>query len=109
MLCHNTGADRQPTKPFSEVSALYFKEHRRAPRTDEQIQSDFKKFLGIIGGDKPIGDITKADCRLYKETMLKSVGISTANKNLHSLSHLWNWAMGQGFVPDGSVSPVAAC
>ncbi len=99
-------ASPPPTKPFSEVSALYFKEHRRAPRTDEQIQSAFKKFLGIIGGDRPIGDITKADCRLYKETMLKSVGMSTANKNLHSLSHLWNWSLAQGFVPDGSVSPV---
>lgn len=95
------------SKPFSEVSALYFKEHRRAPRTDEQIQSGFKKFLVIIGGDRPIGDITKADCRQYKETLLKSVGIATANKNLHSLSHLWNWASGQGFVPEGTTSPVA--
>ena len=67
----------------------------------------FKKFLGIIDGNKPIGDITKADCRQYKETLLKSVGIATANKNLHSLSHLWNWAIGQGFVQEGSTSPVA--
>ena len=58
---------RPPTKLFDEVSALYFKEHRRAPTTDEQIQSGFNKFLVIIGGDKPIGDITKADCWQYKE------------------------------------------
>ena len=43
----------------------------------------------------------------YKETLLKSVGIATANKNLHSLSRLWNWALGQGFVPEGSTLPVA--
>ena len=99
--------ERTPSKPFSEVAALYFKEHKRAQRTDEQIQSSFKKFLVIIGGDKPIGDITKADCRQYKETLLKSVGIATVNKNLHNLSHLWNWALGQGFVQEGSTSPVA--
>ena len=99
--------ERAPSKPFSEVAALYFKEHKRAPKTDEQIQSGFRKFLVIIGGDKPISDITKADCRQYKETLLKSVGIATANKDLHNLSHLWNWASGQGFVVDGTPSPVA--
>ena len=73
----------------------------------EQIQSGFKKFLVIVGGDKPIGDILEADCRQYKETLLKLVGIAAADKNLHSLSHLWNWALWQGFVPEGSTWPVA--
>jgi integrase len=107
VVADTSSAQRPPTKPFSEVAARYFKEHRRAERTDAQIRAGFAKFLGIIGGDKPIGDITKADCRLYKETLLKSVGISTANKNLHSLSHLWNWALAQGFILEGSTSPVA--
>ena len=35
------------------------------------------------------------------------VGIAAADKNLHSLSHLWNWALWQGFVPEGSTRPVA--
>ncbi len=100
-------AQRPVTKLFSEVADLYFREHKRAARTDAQIRANFTKFLGIIGEDRPIGDITKGDCRHYKETMLKSVGVATANKNLHNLSHLWNWATGQGFLPDGTPSPIA--
>ena len=64
------------------------------------------KFITIIGGDKPIGDITKTDCRHYKETLLKSVGATTTNTRLNSISHLWAWAQGQGFVPDEQRCPV---
>lgn len=88
-----------PTKLFSEVSAVYFKENTRAPRTDAQIQAAFKRFLAVIGGDKPIGDITKADCRQYKEALLKSVGASTLNKHLHSLSHPSSGRRGKASFP----------
>lgn len=91
-----------PSKLFSEVSALYFNENKRATRTDEQIKVGFERFVRVIGGDKPIGEITKADCRLYKETLLKSVSMSTANKHLHLVAHLWRWVEGQGFVAEGS-------
>ena len=94
------------TKLFSEVMAVYFKEHHWVPRNAKQIQSGLTQFMEIIGGDKPIGDITKADCRLYKDTLLKSAGANTTNKKLNSVGHLWNWAQGQGFLPDGVASPI---
>ncbi|GMV51137.1 MAG: hypothetical protein AMXMBFR67_26800 [Nitrospira sp.] len=102
-----------PTKLFSEVAAIYCQEHKRVPRYDKQVRVTFEKFLGIIGGDKPIGEICKADCRLYKQTLLKSVGdrralgASTVNKRLRCIGHFWEWAQGQGFVPDEARSPVA--
>ncbi|HEX7766695.1 MAG TPA: hypothetical protein VF443_08265, partial [Nitrospira sp.] len=60
-----TGKPIGVSKRFSEVSALYFTENTRAPRTDTQIKAEFARFLSVIGGDKPLGDITKAECRLY--------------------------------------------
>jgi integrase len=87
--------------------------------------SGFEKFLEIIGGDRPVQEITKAHCREYKETLLKfprsmpadqrklpvgellkvlmkspparTLGASTVNKYLHNLSHLFDWSKGQGF------------
>lgn len=88
------------SRPFSEVSALYFTENKRAPRTDAQIKAEFVRFLSVIGGDKPLGDITKSDCRQYKETLLKSIGPATINKHLHSLAHFFTWASGQGFAQE---------
>jgi DNA invertase Pin-like site-specific DNA recombinase len=53
---------------FSEVTAVYFKEHVRVLRTNAQIQAEFSRFLALLGVDRPIGDITKADLRRYAES-----------------------------------------
>ena len=121
----SSAASLKCSKPFSEVIKVYFQENSRQPRTDDQIKSGFEKFLEIIGGDKPVQEITKGQCRQYKETLLKlprsmtakdrqktvsdllstlpapgkykTLGASTINKYLHNLSHLFAWAKGQGF------------
>jgi hypothetical protein len=97
-----------PTKPFSEVATLYLKEHHtRRPRTQSMIESAFKDFLKVIGGDKPLGDISKNDCRAYKSKLVAAyLKASTINKHLHSLDHLFRWAKGQGYVLDTHVNPV---
>ena len=90
-----------PDSPlFSEVAALYFKENARAQRTDSQAQSEFKKFLGCIGGDRPRATITKADCRTYKEFVLKDRSQTTCIKHLSSLAGLFKWSEQQGYVPE---------
>jgi integrase len=95
------------TKQLSEVITAYFKEHKREPRTDSQIRSGFKKFTKAIGGDCPIGDITKEKCRTYKEGMAaQKLSVSSVNKYLHSLSHLLTWAKGQGYLPESWMNPV---
>lgn len=114
-----------PSKLFSEIVALYFKEHTRQLRTDAQIKSGYEKFVQIVGGDRPIGEIAKVHCRQYKEAigrlpraikakdrgrsvveLLKSlphagkyqaIGVSSVNKYLHNLSHLFDWTKGQGY------------
>lgn len=83
------------TKMFSEVLALYMadtKNAQRRPRTKSQIESGLKKFIGAIGGDKPIGEITEADGMQYQESMKRDgLGLSSMNKRFHYLSHLWKW------------------
>jgi integrase len=95
------------TKLLSDVITAYFRENKREPRTDSQIKSGFNKFITAIGGDCPIGDITKDQCRTYKEWMAsQGLSGSSVNKYLAGLSHLLAWAKGQGFVPDGWANPV---
>ncbi len=53
-----------PSKLFSEVVKMYHKENPpRSPRSLHQTQSEFKTFLNVIGGDKPINHISKT-CKL---------------------------------------------
>lgn len=86
---------------FSEVVTRFFKENVRSARTDSQAQSEFKKFLTVIGEDKPIATITKADCRSYKEYILKDRSQTSCIKHLSSLGGVFKWAEQQGFVPEG--------
>ncbi len=84
------------TKPFSVVFEKYLAENKeRQPRTQSQIRSGFLKFLAAIGGDKPVGEITREHGRTYKEAMLaKNLGAASVNKYLHGLSHCLEWANG---------------
>jgi integrase len=84
---------------FSEVVKLYFKENARAERTDSQIKAELERFLECIGGDKPIGLITKADCRVYKEDMQdrRKIGPATVRKHLSNLGGIFKWSVAQGF------------
>ena len=59
----------------------------------------------ILGSDRPIVSITKADCRTYKEHILKDRSQTTCIKHLSSLSGLFKWAEMQGFTPD-NINPV---
>jgi integrase len=102
-----TPAPAAPTGPtFREAVDLYFKENARAERTDSQIRAEFDRFLKSIGGDKPIGSITKAMCRQYKEEMLhgRKLGPATVIKHLSNLGGIFKWSAAQGFIPAGEGS-----
>lgn len=96
------------TKPFSVVFEKYLAENKeRQPRTQSQIRSGFLKFMAAIGGDKPVGDITREDGRAYKEVMLaKKLGAASVNKYLHGLSHCLEWAKGNGYLAETWVNPI---
>ena len=91
---------------FREVVVLYFKENARAERTDVQIRAELDRFLESIGGDKPIGSITKAECRHYKEEMLdgRKLGPATVIKHLSNLGGIFKWSSAQGFIQAGEGS-----
>lgn len=97
-----------PTQRFSEVATLYLKEHHtRSAKTQGTIQANVKTFLKVIGGDRPLGEITKAHCRTYKESLVSAkLQAASSNKYLKGLSHFLKWAKGQGFVGDTHVNPV---
>jgi len=87
-----------PTKLFSEVAELYLKEHHtRSAKTQSTIQSNFTKFLKTIGGDRPIGEVTKEMARAYKGRMVSDqLKAASVNKALKSLSHFVKWCRGKG-------------
>jgi integrase len=96
------------TKPFSVVFEKYLSENKeRQPRTQSQIRSGFLKFMAAIGGDKPVGEITREHGRTYKEAMLaKKLGAASVNKYLHGLSHCIEWAKANSYLPQDWPNPI---
>lgn len=98
-----TKPEASRTCPFMDVVTLYFKENiPRSQRSASQIRLEFERFLKVIGGNHPIGDITKEDCRRYKEHLLheRKLRLVTVIKWLGMVGAIYRWASKQGFVPD---------
>jgi len=94
-----------PTGPlFSEVIERYFAEIPRVARSASQVRSEFAKFLTVIGGDRQIDAITKADGRAYKDNILvtRKLSRATAIKHLSILSGFFKWCEKQGYVPENA-------
>jgi integrase len=102
---HVAPAVAPASKLFSEVVIMYHKENPpRSPRSLIQTQSEFKTFLKVIGGDRPINHITKADCRKYKENLRdeRQNKAATVSKWLAVLSGVFKWAERQDFIPENA-------
>jgi integrase len=63
---------------------------------------EFDKFIATIGGDRPVGSITKNEGRAYKDYLLqiRKVSLATVGKHIHTLSGLFSWADKQGYMND---------
>lgn len=97
------------TKLFSEVVDLYYEENKpRSKRSHLQTRAELQRFLETIGGDRPIGRITKDDCRGYKDHLrnVRHVSLVTQRKRLGTVSSIFKWAGRQGYTPDTFKNPV---
>jgi integrase len=88
---------------FSVVAEKYLAENPRAARMVKPLKAELMKFVETIGGDRPIGSITKTEARAYKENLIsvRKLSALTVVKHLSALHTLFNWAGSQGFVEDG--------
>ena len=85
---------------FSDVVAKYMAQNPRVARSAKPMHAEFKKFMEVIGGDKPIDAITKADGRKYNEHLreVRKVAALTVIKHMSALTTLFKWAGQQGYV-----------
>ena len=91
---------------FSVAVEQFFKENSRAGHWSDKARSEFLKFLEVIGGDKPVDAITKADGRTYKAHLLntRKLGLATILTHLSVLSGLLRWCERQGYIHDNAYS-----
>ncbi|NOT22279.1 MAG: hypothetical protein HOP22_06080 [Nitrospiraceae bacterium] len=92
---------------YSVVLKKYLVENPYARRSADQVRKEFEKFQTVIGGDRPIASITKAEGRAYKDHLLNERGVSlrTVAKHLNTLSGLFTWAEKQDYTPEGFPNP----
>ena len=89
--------------PFSAVMEKYLASSPRPPRTAEPMKAEFLRFIGTLGGDRPIASITRADVVRYKESLQgKKQGLLTMIKHLSGLDALFKWAEVHAYTPTPS-------
>lgn len=93
-----------PSLPFTAVLDKYMTVIPRPKRTATPLKAEFLRFVKVIGGDRPIGDITKADSVRYKEDLQVSrkLGLTTTIKHLSNASAFFQWAEVHGYALESS-------
>ncbi len=96
------GQEEITSPPFSVVIEKYFRANPRPAKTEGQALAEFKRFLQVIGGDRPIHRITKADCVAYKETLqvTRKLSPATCLRHLLMTAAVFRWAIVHGYTKD---------
>jgi len=91
--------------PFSDVMEKYLASSPRPPRTANPMRAEFLRFMETLGGDRPIGSISRADVVRYKERLqAKKQSPLTLIKHLSGLDALFKWTEVHAYTP--AASPV---
>lgn len=93
--------------PFTVVLDKYLMANPRPARTADPLKAEFLRFLKFVGGDKPISNITRADCVSYKEDLQagRKLTLMTCLKHLSNLETFFKWAGNHDYFPVGLPSP----
>jgi integrase len=94
--------EREHKRPVSDVSQQYLKEHgpKLKPRTREEYDRLFAKFINPRFGRKAVGDLSRAEVSKFHAGMSKTP--SQANFALTALSALFSWCEERGYRPPQS-------
>lgn len=89
---------------FSVVMEKYLAANPRPVRTAKPLKAELLKFIQTIGGDRPIGSITKADGVSYKESLqqVRKLSVSTTIKHIYNAEALFKWAEDHAYSPEGT-------
>lgn len=100
-------ADAPVSLPFTVVLDKFLLANPRPARTADPLRAEYARFIETVGGDRPIGSITRADCVAYKESLqaVRKLHLMTCIKHLSNLETLFKWASNHDYLPDGLQSP----
>ena len=96
-----TGGDRDESITIEELFKLYVAENREKLSMGDlkQKRTTFNHHVIPVIGDKMIGNITRRDILMYKESLLKTGNASaTVFHKFANLSALFTWAIKRGYM-----------
>jgi len=96
-----------PSLLLTVVLEKYLVANPRPPRTADPLKAEFLRFIELLGGDRPIGTVTRADCVRYKESLqvARKLTLVTCIKHLSNLETFFRWSITHDYLPEGSLSP----
>ncbi|PYO13117.1 MAG: hypothetical protein DMD75_06240 [Candidatus Rokuibacteriota bacterium] len=59
----------------------YLAERKLGSKSEFEVRAAFRRFTAIVGGDKPAREVSKADCRAYKSSLLAAPSNRSLSKD----------------------------
>jgi integrase len=78
------GTNNGTGEPITTVDALldaYLRERKLGSKSESEVRAAYKRFSAVVGGFKPVTQVTKADCRAYKESLLAAPSNRSLSKD----------------------------
>jgi len=59
----------------------YLAERKLGSKSEFEVRAAYRRFTAIVGGDKPAREVSKADCRAYKSSLLAAPSNRSLSKD----------------------------
>ena len=59
----------------------YLPERKLGSKSEFEVRAAYRRFTAIVGGDKPAREVSKADCRAYKSSLLAAPSNRSLSKD----------------------------
>ena len=87
----------------------YLAERKLGSKSEHEVRAAYRRFAAIVGGDKPAREVSKADCRAYKASLLAAPSNRSLSKDgklspvsvkklLGICATVFRYGLGQGYL-----------
>lgn len=110
-------SDPQNNPPLSAVLATWLAERKPPSKTALEVRATFARFTTTCGSDKPIGSVSRADVRAFRESLLAgdakrgkgkgSLSPASVKKYMNLLGTVFSYAVKTGLLESSPVRGMA--
>lgn len=95
------GVTQVPAKvTVRDAFAAYLAEHAKPipeqnKKQEQRLNRSERNLIFVLGGDKPLAEVERADARAWRDLRLSQVSASTVHRERNDIGAVFNWAISE--------------